>query len=87
MLKIKNGVPIKLLENYGFKYVSKNEKEHDCYFKKVYLCNANDDKVCYEIQFPDMEIKITRLDGELDNTLYDLIMANLVVKMGDKRYK
>ena len=67
MLKIKDGVPIRLLESYGFTYISKSEKEHDCYFKKVYLKNVNDDRVCYEIQFPSMEIKITRLDGSLDD--------------------
>ena len=81
MLKIKDIYCLKALENYGFNYVSKNEKHHDCYFKKVYLKNDEDHRICYEIELPSMEIKITRLDGQLDDTLYDLIKADLVEKI------
>lgn len=81
MLKIKDNVGLKELEEFDFNYVSKDEKHHDCYFKKVYLKNDKDDRICYEIELPSMEIKITRLDGQLDDTLYDLIKADLVEKI------
>ena len=74
MLKIKDDVDLKELEKFGFK------KFPNGYFKKVYLANDDDDRVCYQIS-NDRIIKITRLDGELDNTLYDLIKADLVEKI------
>ncbi len=74
MLKIKDSVDLKELEKFGFK------KFPDGYFKKVYLANADDDKVYYRID-NNRIIKITRLDGELDNTIYDLIQAGLVEKV------
>ena len=74
MLKIKEEVKPEQLEKYGFKYYPNG------YFKKVYLANDDDDKVCYRI-YDDRSIQITRLDGELDNTLYDLIKADLVEKV------
>lgn len=51
--------------------------------KKVYLCNENDDKNFYHILKETREIELTRLDGELDDTLYDLIQAGLVEKVKD----
>ena len=77
MLKIKNNVDLKKIEKFGF------DKYPNGYFKKVYLCNDDDDRVCYRIN-NDRIIQITRLDGELDNTLYDLIKADLVEKVEDK---
>lgn len=74
MLKIKDDVDLGELEKFGF------EKFPNGYFKKAYLINDNDDKVCYSINNKRI-IKITRLDGELDNTLYDLIQAGLVEKV------
>ena len=73
MLKIRDDVDLKELEKYGFKHFPNG------YFKKVYLCNDDDDRTCYQVD-GNRQIKITRLDGELDNTLYDLIKANLVIK-------
>lgn len=49
--------------------------------KKVYLNNDNDDKNFYEINPITRIIELTRLDGELDDTLYDLIKDGLVEKI------
>jgi hypothetical protein len=74
MLRIKEDVDLKKLKKFGFKEFPNG------FFKKVYLANDDDDRVCYRIK-EDREVEITRLDGQLDNTLYDLIQANLVEKV------
>lgn len=51
------------------------------YVKKVYLNNDNDDKNFYRISKKSRKIELKRLDGELDDTLYDLIQAGLVEKV------
>lgn len=79
MLKIKDNVDLKELEKFGFKYVS--SEYYDYYFLKRYLGNDEDDRICYQIGIDDREIRIVRLDGELDTTLYDLIKADLVEKV------
>ena len=77
-LRIKQNVDLKELEKFGFQYVS--SEYYDYYWKKVYLCNDMDDRIIYKI-LEDGEIQIIRLDGELDDTLYDLIQAGLVEKV------
>lgn len=78
MLKIKNYIDLRILLNYGFVI-----REEDNYLvKKVYLENDNDDKNFYQINPLTRIIELTRLDGELDDTLYDLIKADLVEKIG-----
>lgn len=72
-IKLRSKVDLNKLKDFDFKYL---EDEH-CWFKKVYMCNDNDDRVCYRIDEADRIIQITRLDGELDATLYDLISNNL----------
>ena len=77
MLKIKNYIDLRILLNYGFKI-----REEDNYLvKKVYLGNDNDDKNFYQINPITRIIELTRLDGELDDTLYDLIKDDLVEKV------
>jgi hypothetical protein len=78
MLKIKDDVDLEELKNFGF---STNKFYPLSYVKKVYLCNENDDKNFYHINKKSRKIKLTRLDGELDDTLYDLIQAGLVEKV------
>ncbi|MBR1540710.1 MAG: hypothetical protein IJ629_06135 [Clostridia bacterium] len=80
MLKIKDDVDLKELEKFGFSY----NRIYGGYTKKVYLKNDSDDKNFYVIRENSRIIKITRLDGKLDDTLYDLIQANLVEKVGEK---
>jgi hypothetical protein len=75
MLRIKEGIDLKELEKFGFK------KYANGYYKKVYLKNDNDDKNFYEISKHDRIIELTRLDGELDDTLYDLIKADMVERI------
>ena len=79
MLKIKDNVDLLMLYNFGFVH----RKDDNCMVKKVYLENDDDDKNFYEINPITRIIRITRLDGELDNTLYDIIKADLVEKVDD----
>ena len=79
MLKIKDG-KLNELKKYGFQFVS--SEYYDYYWKKVYLGNDNDDRIFYRI-LEDGEIQIVRLDGELDDTLYNLIKADLVEKVDE----
>ncbi len=77
MLKIKDDVDLKELEKFGFEL---NYFFKECR-KKVYLENDDDDKNFYVIDFITREIDLKRLDGKLDDTLYDLIQAGLVEKV------
>ena len=81
MLKIKDNVDLKELEKFGFKYIEDLLTKKPYYFKKKYLENANDDRICYHIEVNTRKIIISRLDGDLDNTLYDLIKADLIEKV------
>lgn len=74
-IKIKNKVDLKRLEDYGFNLVE--TEDGNCWFKKVYMANDDDDRVCYRINESDRIVRITRLDGELDSTLYKLISDKL----------
>lgn len=82
MLKIKDFVNLKELEKFGF--VTSIKYNPLSYVKKVYLNNADDDKNFYKISKNSRKIELTRLDGELDDTLFDLIQAGLVEKVDDK---
>ena len=79
MLKIKDDVDLEKLKDFGF--VTSITYNPLSYVKKVYLNNENDDKNFYRISKSSRKIELTRLDGELDDTLYDLIKANLVEKV------
>lgn len=76
MLKIVDDIDLKELEKFGF-----IKREDGYWVKKVYLKNENDDKNFYQISEKSRIIELTRLDGELDDTLYDLIKAGLVEKV------
>ena len=80
MLKIRDDVDLEELKKLGF---STNKYYPLSYVKKVYLCNENDDKNFYRISKETRKIELTRLDGELDDTLFDLIQAGLVEKVED----
>ena len=77
MLKIKDEIPLRILLSYDFVW----RKDDNYIVKKVYLKNADDDKNFYQINPITRIIELTRLDGELDNTLYDLINDGLVEKV------
>lgn len=81
MLKIKDNVDLKELEKFGFKYIEDLLTKAPYYFKKTYLKNDDDDRICYHVEVNTRKIIISRLDGDLDNTLYDLIKADLVEKV------
>jgi len=77
MLKIKNNVDLKELEKYEFKYNSnfpdgwamvKTYKKGRYYQEDIYVWN-------------DKRIQVNAID--ILDTLYDLIKANLVEKVGD----
>lgn len=79
MLKIKDYVDLEKLKDFGF--VTSITYNPLSYVKKVYLNNENDDKNFYRISKSSRKIELTRLDGELDDTLYDLIQAGIVEKI------
>jgi len=79
MLKIKDSVDLEKLKEFGF--VTSLTYNPLSYVKKVYLNNENDDKNFYRISKSSRKIELTRLDGELDDTLFDLIQAGLVEKV------
>lgn len=84
MLKIKDDVDLKELKKFGFEYVF--SEPFDFCYKKVYLRNEDDDKNFYKIvDNKYREIQLTRLDGQLDDTLYDLITAGLVEKIEEDK--
>lgn len=82
MLKIKDYVNLEKLKDFGF--VTSITYNPLSYVKKVYLNNENDDKNFYRISKSSRKIELTRLDGELDDTLYDLIQAGIVEKVDDR---
>lgn len=76
MLKIRDDVDLKELEKYGF------IKECNWYTKEVEFCTG--DLLRYYINEDDKTIEVSTYDGVelcLDNTLYDLIKADLVEKV------
>lgn len=83
MLKIIDEINLlAIINNYGFKL-----REEDNYLvKKVYLNNAADDKNFYQINPVTRIIELTRLDGELDDTLFELIRDRLVERVSDNKW-
>lgn len=76
-IKMKDKTNLDRLKDFGFEQIVYSD-DNKCWFKKVYMANSNDDRVCYRIDPKDRIIQVTRLDGELDDTLYQLFQANLV---------
>lgn len=74
---LRDKVDFNKLADFGFEKIVYSD-EDICWFKKVYMANDNDDRVCYRIRECNREVHITRLDGELDDTLLQLFEANLV---------
>ena len=80
MLKIKDNVDLKELEKYGFRLVK--GRNYDFYEKQS---NENIE-LTYTIDVDFRNITVSTYDGDevvLDNTLYNLINAGLVEKVGD----
>lgn len=80
MLKIKDNVDLKELEKFGFKTMSL----YDWYEKEVSY-NWND-KMWIYVKKGTHIIQVSTYDGydvNLDDTLYDLIKADLVEKIED----
>lgn len=83
MIKIIDEVNLFVLINsYGFTL----RKEDNYLVKKVYLNNADDDKNFYQINPVTRIIELTRLDGELDDTLFELTKDGLVEKVVDNKW-
>lgn len=76
-MKIRSKVNLERLIDFGFEKIVYNDN-NICWFKKVYMANDNDDRVCYRIDGVNRILQISRLDGELDNTLLQLFEANLI---------
>ena len=74
LIYISENMDLKLLELLGFQL----REEDGHYVKKVYLCNENDDKNFYDIDPQTRILKLTRLDGDLDNTVINLVKAGFI---------
>jgi hypothetical protein len=78
MLKIKQNVDLKELEKYGFELTTR----YKCnFYEKTSKENI---ELTYYIDIEFRNITVATYDGdevELDNTLYDLIKADLVEKV------
>lgn len=78
MLKIRDDVDLKELEKFDF-------KEKTRWYEKIIEYKWNDKLYIY-VDKDDKNIQISTYDGYdayLDNTLYDLIKADLVEKIDD----
>lgn len=73
LIYISKNTDLALLKSLGF---------HLCrdghYVKRVYLCNENDDKNFYDIDPKTRILKLTRLDGDLDDTIIKLVKAGFI---------
>lgn len=83
MLKIIDEINLlAIINNYGFKL-----REEDNYLvKKVYLKDDNDGKNFYQINPITRIIELTRFDGPLDDTLFELIRDKLVERVIDNKW-
>ena len=82
MLKIKDNVDFKELENYGFKNIKLGDGEKICYKPK----KTEKDVIEIEINIKTKEIILSQLHDLFhthEDTLYDLIQAGLVEKVDD----
>lgn len=83
-MKIKDDVDLWKLTKPPFNFtfavdhLSTSRYNANFYCKKVYTGNDNDDKTFYMIKEFDRIIRLPRLDGALDDTLYTLIINDLV---------
>ena len=75
MLKIKDNVDLKELEKFGFK----KERDEDYRNETLtldYIINGKNKEICIASTYGEYD--------ELDNTLYDLIKADLVEKVEEE---
>jgi hypothetical protein len=85
MLKIKDNVDLKELEKYGFKLYKCKSIDNYKWYEKIIEYDFNK-KVYYYVNIDNRTMEISIYDGydnKLDNTLYDLIKADLVEKIDD----
>jgi len=68
LIYIKKDFDMSLLLNIDFKI----REEDGFYVKKIYLCNDDDDKNFYAIDPNTRIVYLTRLDGQLDDTIITL---------------
>ncbi len=81
-LRIKSDVDLKELEKFGFEYIE--EDEIYGYYNKFVFIDRMGKEISYTIPNDTLEIKMS-FDSlsyfRLDDTLYDLIKADLVEKV------
>ncbi len=82
MLKIKDNVDLKELENYGFEYL----EEEKSYWKYVFLNKYGAEKQYWiNIDTRIIEFDVdTAATLNYDTTIYDLIKAGLIERVDDK---
>jgi uncharacterized protein YdaL len=82
MLKIKDNVDLKELEKFGFekmRYVNSLIKRVEHNIQEIYITDEVDYFI--DIDTKEIQIRTSECDLPLDNTIYDLIKADLVEKI------
>lgn len=79
MLKIKDNVDLKELEKFGFKYTQNNFNNYVAYQKDELV----DQFMCVEPKDRLLHIFTTDDGGIDEDTLYDLIKADIIEKVSD----
>ncbi len=94
MLKIKDDVNLKELEKFGFKnttgdtyYINEPNDDYDRFETSIVINpvgNFEKNEIIFEISDLDNSEEISNIDiGARIDTLYDLIQADLVVKVNE----
>lgn len=82
MLKIEDDIDLKELEKFGFKFIECDNKQ---YYTKQFLDNDGWSRAYWvDIEKRQIELEANNPVILLDETLYDLIQADLVEKVDDK---
>lgn len=79
MLKIKEGIDLRELEKFGFKFMECDDKQ---YYTKQFIDNNGWLKAYWiDVETRQIELEANDLFILLDDTIYDLIQAGLVEKI------
>ena len=81
MLKIKDKIDLRELENYGFEYIENRINNYKAYQKGRLF----DQFMCVEPKDRILLIYTSDDRGVDEDTIYDLIKADLIEKVGDEK--
>ena len=77
MLKIRDNVDLEELEKYGFEKLTRES----CCNKYAYIYDCNGKTTIKLVVHKDKTIRIVNFNSKVVNLIYDLIKADLVVKV------